>query len=362
VERRQFLTAAGLIGGSAIASPAIAQSTPSIRWRLQSSYPRSLDTLHGACEFLSKAVADATDSKFVIQVFAAGEIVPPLAIVDGVQSGAVEMGYTGSYFYMGKDPAFAFGTGIPFGPNSRQVNGWFYQGGGLDLLNEFYATYNLLNLPGGNTGTQMGGWFRREIKSAADINGLKMRIGGLAGTILQTMGLVPQQLAAGDTYTALERGTLDAVEWVGPYDDEKLGFVKIAPYYYYPSFWEGNSALSFFVNLDKWRELPPSYQSLLKTAAMAAATDMQAKYDVQNPAALRRLLGAGAQLRTFPQDLLQEAYRASVKVYRELSERNPHFKKLYEHQLAFRNQSYQWWQIADYSFDSLMIQATRQQW
>jgi TRAP-type mannitol/chloroaromatic compound transport system substrate-binding protein len=174
------------------------------------------------------------------------------------------MGYTGSYFYMGKDPAFAFGTGIPFGPNSRQMNGWFYQAGGLELLNEFYANYNLLKFPGGNTGTQMGGWFRREIKSVADINGLKMRIGGLAGTILQTMGLVPQQLAAGDTYTALERGALDAVEWVGPYDDEKLGFVKIAPYYYYPSFWEGNSALSFFINLTKWRELPPSYQSLLR--------------------------------------------------------------------------------------------------
>ena len=362
MKRRQFLSAAGLLGATSVATPAISQGAPSVRWRLQSSYPRSLDTLHGACEFLSKAVAEASDNKFQIQVFAAGEIIPALAIVDGVQSGTVEMGYTGSYFYMGKDPAFAFGTGIPFGPNSRQINGWFYQGGGLDLLNEFYATYNLLKLPGGNTGTQMGGWFRKEIKSIADINGLKMRIGGLAGTILQTMGLVPQQLAAGDTYTALERGTLDAVEWVGPYDDEKLGFVKIAPYYYYPSFWEGNSALSLFINLSKWRELPPAYQSLLKTAAMAAATDMQAKYDVQNPPALRRLLSSGAQLRTFPQDLLQEAYRASNKVYQELSDKNAHFKKLHDHLISFRNQSYQWWQIADYSFDSLMIQATRQRW
>jgi TRAP-type mannitol/chloroaromatic compound transport system substrate-binding protein len=362
MKRRELITGAGLIGTSVLASPALAQSNPVIQWRLQSSYPRSLDTLHGACEYLSRAVAEASDNKFQIRVFTAGEIVPPLQIVDGVQTGTVEMGYTGSYFYIGKDPAFAFGTGIPFGLNSRQANAWFYQGGGLELLNDFFASYKLFSMPGGNTGTQMGGWFRKEIKSSKDLDGVKMRIGGMAGNILQTMGLVPQQLAAGDTYAALERGVLDAVEWVGPYDDEKLGFVKIAPYYYYPSFWEGNSALTFFINLDKWRELPPYYQSLLKNCAMAAATDMQAKYDVQNPPALRRLIGAGAQLRVFPQDVLQDAYRASVKFYKDVAEKNPQFKKIFDHQMAFRDQSYQWWQVADYSFDALMIQATRQRW
>ena len=363
MERRHFIrTASAAAAASVIASPAIAQSQPSITWRLQSTYPTSLDTIYGACQVLSKAVAEATDNRFKIQVFAAGEIIPPLAIVDGVQAGAVEMGQTGSYFYIGKDPAFAFGTGIPFGPNTRQQNAWFYQGGGNDLLNEFYAGYKLYHLPSGGTGTQMGGWFRKEIRSKADLSGLKMRIGGLAGNVLQRLGIVPTQIAPGDIYTSLERGVLDAAEFVGPFDDERLGLVKIAPNYYYPGFWEGAASLSFFVNLDKWNELPAAYKSLLRTAAMAASTDMTAKYDTLNPPALRRLIAAGAQLKVFPQDLLQEAYRASADLYRELGEKSPAFKKIFDHQMAFRDAVYPWWQISDYTYDTLMIQAMRGKW
>ena len=278
MKRREFVKGVGIAAAAtAVAKPAIAQSAPVINWRLQSSYPTSLETIYGACQVFSKAVAEASDNRFRIQVFAAGEIVPPLSIVDGVQNGTVEMGQTASYFYIGKDPTFAFGTAIPFGPNTRQQNAWFYHAGGNDLLNEFYATYKLYHLPVGGTGTQMGGWFRKEIKSKADLQGLKMRIGGLAGTVLQRLGLVPQQLAAGDVYTALERGAIDAAEFVGPYDDEKLGLVKIAPYYYVPGFWEGAASLSFFINLDKWNELPAGYQSLVRTAALAAGTDMLAK-------------------------------------------------------------------------------------
>lgn len=363
MKRRDFITTAGAAAAAGgIAAPAIAQSMPTITWRLQSTYPTTLDTIYGACQVLSKMVAEASDNRFKIQVFAVGEILPPLAIVDGVQAGTVEMGQTGSYFYIGKDPAFAFGTGIPFGPNTRQQNAWFYQGGGNDLLNEFYATYKLYHLPSGGTGTQMGGWFRKEIRSVADIRGLKMRIGGLAGNTLQKLGLVPTQIAPSDIYTSLERGVLDAAEFVGPFDDERLGLVKIAPYYYYPGFWEGAASLSFFINLDKWNELPAAYRSLLRTAAMAASTDMTAKYDVQNPAALRRLVGAGAQLRAFPQDLLQESFKASSELYAELGQKSPAFKKLLEHQMDFRNTVYSWWQISDFTYDSLMIQAMRGRW
>lgn len=361
MKRREFMKAAGLgLAASSIAKPAIAQSAPTINWRLQSSYPTSLDTIYGACKVLSQAVAEATDNKFKIQVFAAGEIIPPLSIVDGVQNGTVEMGHTGSYFYIGKDPSFAFGTGIPFGPNTRQQHAWFYHGGGNNLLNEFYATYKLYHLPLGGTGTQMGGWFRKEIKSKADLAGLKMRIGGLAGTVLQRLGLVPTQLAAGDIYTSLERGTLDAAEFVGPFDDEKLGLAKIAPYYYYPGFWEGAASLSLFMNLDKWNELPPGYKSVLNTAAGYAAADMLAKYDAQNPAALRRLVANGAQLRAFPQDLLQESYKAATALYAEMGASNPTFKKILDDQMAFRNQAYPWTQISDFSYDSLMLLAMRQ--
>jgi TRAP-type mannitol/chloroaromatic compound transport system substrate-binding protein len=363
MDRRDFIGGAGLAGAAtALAAPAIAQGAPQVTWRLQSSYPTSLDTIFGACGVLSKMVSEATDGRFRIQVFHAGEIVPPLAIVDGVGGGTVEMGQTGSYFYVGKDPAFAFGTAIPFGMNTRQQNAWLYRAGGNDMLNEFYAGYKLYHLPSGATGTQMGGWFRKEIKSAVDLKGLKMRIGGIAGNMLQKLGVVPQQLAAGDIYPALERGVLDAAEFVGPYDDEKLGLARIAPYYYYPGFWEGTAQLSFFINLDKWTELPPTYQSILKTAAMAAATDMTAKYDVQNPLALRRLVAAGAQLRPFPGDVIQDSYKAATEMFADFSTKSPAFKKIYDNQLDFMKTNYSWWQISEFTYDNLMLQAIRNRW
>ena len=242
MKRREFLKAAGLgMGASAVAAPAIAQSLPQLRWRLTASWPKSLDTLYGAAEHMAKRIAELSENKFQIQVFAAGEIVPGLQVLDAVQNGTVEMGHTGSYYYFGKDPAFTFGTALPFGLNTRQQEAWQFQGGGMELLNDFFKTYNCWGMPTGNTTCQMGGWFRREIKSLDDMRGLKFRVGGFAGRILAKLGVVPQQLAAGDIFPALEKGTIDAAEWVGPYDDEKLGFVKIAKYYYYPGWWEGGA-------------------------------------------------------------------------------------------------------------------------
>jgi TRAP-type mannitol/chloroaromatic compound transport system substrate-binding protein len=220
MKRRQFLQAAGLAAAAtAVAKPAIAQSMPELKWRLTSSFPKSLDTIYGAAEIFAKAVAEATDNKFQIQVFAAGEIVPGLAAADAVQNGTVEMCHTASYYYFGKDPTFAFGCAVPFGLNARQQNAWMYFGGGMELMNDFYKKFNIIAFPAGNTGAQMGGWFRKEIKAPADLNGLKMRIGGFAGTVLAKLGCVPQQIAGGDIYAALEKGTIDAAEWVGPYDD-----------------------------------------------------------------------------------------------------------------------------------------------
>src|SRR6516165_2715903 len=225
MKRREFIKVAGTgVAASVLARPAIAQSTPDLRWRLTSSFPKSLDTLYGASEVFAKAVAEASDNKFQIQVFAAGEIVPGLAAADAVQNGTVEMCHTASYYYFGKDPTFAFGTSVPFGLNARMQNAWMRFGGAMDLMNDFYKKFNIYGIPAGNTGAQMGGWFRKEIKEVSDFNGLKMRIGGFAGTVLQKLGAVPQQIAGGDIYPALEKGTIDAAEWVGPYDDEKLGF------------------------------------------------------------------------------------------------------------------------------------------
>ena len=255
MKRREFLKAAGVgIATSTIAAPAIAQSMPELKWRLTASWPKSLDTLYGAAEHLSKRIGELSENKFQIQVFAAGEIVPGLQVLDAVQNGTVEMGHTASYYYFGKDPAFTFGTALPFGLNTRQQEAWQFQGGGMELLNDFFKTYNCWGQPTGNTTCQMGGWFRKEIKSLDDMKGLKFRVGGFAGRILAKLGVVPQQLAAGDIFPALEKGTIDAAEWVGPYDDEKLGFVKIAKYYYYPGWWEGGAQPHLLINLTKWND------------------------------------------------------------------------------------------------------------
>ena len=355
IARRRFLTATGGVAASAIAAPAIAQSMPALKWRLTSSFPKSLETLYGAAEAFAKAVSEATDNKFQIQVFAGGEIVPGLQAFDAVSDGRVEMAQTASYYYFGKDPTFAFGTAVPFGMNSRMQNSWMYFGGGLELFNEFYKTYNVYGLPAGNTGGQMGGWFRKEVKTVADLKGLKMRVAGIAGVVLSRLGVVPQQLAGGEVYPALERGTLDACEWVGPYDDEKLGFVKVAPYYYYPGWWEGGAMLHHFINLKKWDELPPAYKSIVRTASEMTNLWMQAKYDFENPPALRRLIAAGAKLQPFSQEILEASHKAADEVYVEFAAKNANFKKIYEAMMAYRNEQYFWWRIGEYPFDNFQI-------
>ncbi|MEP7069461.1 MAG: TRAP transporter substrate-binding protein [Usitatibacter sp.] len=357
MERRTFIntTGAGMAGILAAGvAPAFAQSAPEIKWRLASSFPKSLDTIYGAAETMSKRIAACTGGKFQIQVFAAGEIVPGLQVLDAVQAGTVQAGHTAPYYYWGKDAAFALDTAIPFSLNARQTNAWQIFGGGLELFRDFYKGYNIYNIPCGNTGAQMGGWFRKEIKSVADLKGLKFRIGGFAGKVLEKMGAVPQQLAGGDIYPALEKGTIDAAEWVGPYDDEKLGFNKVAKNYYYPGFWEGGPQLVTMVNIAEWNKLPKEYQSILEAACAEANTWMVAKYDAQNPAALKRLVGGGTQLRQFSREILVAAYKASLEVYKEAGEKSPAFKKIYDSMIAFRAEQLLWFRVAEKGFDDFM--------
>jgi TRAP-type mannitol/chloroaromatic compound transport system substrate-binding protein len=357
MKRRKFLQVAGAgVAASAIASPAIAQSSPEVKWRMTASWPKSLDTLWGGCEVMAKAVADATDNKFQIQPFAAGEIVPGLQALDAASNGTVEIGHTASYYYFGKDPTFAFGTSVAFGPNQRLNQAWM-QAGGMDLLNQFYKKYNVTALLAGNTGCQMGGWFRKEINTPDDLKGVKMRIGGFPGKVLAKLGAVPQQIAGGDIYPALEKGTIDAAEWVGPYDDEKLGFYKVAPHYYYPGWWEGGSMLFAFVNLQKWNELPKHYKAVLEQAGHYANTWMMAKYDQANPAALKRLVAAGAKLHAFSPAIMDACFGAANELHKEVSAENPDFKKVLDSMVAFRSDGYLWWQVAEYSYDSFMIRS-----
>ncbi|MFL6798366.1 MAG: TRAP transporter substrate-binding protein [Xanthobacteraceae bacterium] len=356
MKRREFLqVAAGGVAGSAVAAPAIAQSMPELRWRLAASWPKSLDTLYGACETFAKSVAEATDNKFQIQVFAAGEIVPGLQVLDAVQNGTVEIGHTATYYYVGKDPTWALFCAVPFGLNTRQQNAWFYDGDGMKLMNQYAAKSDVHALVGGNTGAQMGGWFRKEIKTVDDLKGLKMRIAGLAGQTLQKLGTVPQQLAGGDIYPALERGTIDATEWVGPYDDEKLGFHKVAPFYYYPAWWEGGTAMHFLINLPKWNELPKNYQAIIRASAGLANVEETARYDARNPGALKRLVAAGAQLRPFSPAIMDACLKASNETNAEISAANADFKTILDSLQSFRNDEYLWWQVAEYSYDGFMI-------
>ena len=360
MKRRKFLqVAGGAVAASAVAAPAIAQSAPEIKWRLTSSFPKALDTIYGAAEVLAKYVNEATDGKFQIQVFAAGEIAPGLQALDAVTNGTVEMCHTACYYYVGKDPTFAFATAIPFGLNQRMMDAWCMHGGGTDLLNDFFKKYNAVGLMAGNTGCQMGGWFRKEIKTLNDLKGVKMRIGGFAGQVMAKLGVVPQQIAGGEIYQALERGTIDAAEWVGPYDDEKLGFNKVAPFYYYPGWWEGGPMLHAMVNIEKWNSLPKNYKSILESAAQTANTWMMAKYDAGNPAALRRLLAGGAKLQPFSPQIMEACYKAANEVYAETSAKNADFKKIHDSYMGFRNEQYLWWQVAEYAFDSFQIRARR---
>ena len=359
VNRRKFLKAASVGGAgaaaTAISAPAIAQSSPEIKWRCTSSFPKSLDTLYGAAEVFAKALAESTDNKFQVQVFAGGEIVPALQAVDAVTNGTVEMCHSASYYYWGKDTTFAFGTAVPFGLNARMQNAWQYEGGAIDLMNKFYAKHKIYALPAGNTGAQMGGWYRKEINSPDDLKGLKIRIGGFGGAVIQKLGAIPQQTPGGEIYSSLEKGTIDAAEWVGPYDDEKLGFHKVAKYYYYPGWWEGGAMLHTFINLEKWNSLPKHYQAAVKNAAALANTMMMAKYDVQNPAALKRLVGLGAQLRPFSEPVLDACFKAANEVYAENSAKNPDFKTVYEHMKAYRKEWFDWYQVADYTYDTYML-------
>ncbi len=364
MDRRAFIggAAKGALGAGALgagaatlAAPAIAQEQPKINWRCISSFPKSVDTIFGASELLVRYVKEASDGQFDIQLFAAGEIVPGGQVLDAVENGTVQMGHTASYYYVGKNPAFAFGTAVPFGLNARQLNAWFYEGGGNDMLNEFYAKSGVYALPAGNTGAQMGGWYRKEINTLDDLKGLKLRIAGLAGKVVEKLGVVPQQIPAGDIYSALERGTLDAVEFVGPYDDERLGFYKVAKYYYYPAWWEGGAALHMMFNLEQWNALPKSYQAMLESACQAINASMLASYDYRNPAALRRLVAEGAQLRPFSQDIMNASFEAAKEVHDEISASNEDYRTLLESQNAFKQDAYLWAQLSEYTFDTFMM-------
>ena len=367
--RRQFIVGLGAAAaGAGIAAPALADSTPNVQWKLTSSFPTSLDLIYGGAETLATAVSDMTDGRFTIKLSPAGEIAPALEALDAVTDGRADCAHTALAYYWNKNPSFVFASSTPFGMNARQHAAWLQEGGGGALIDEFLAERKIVALPAGNTGGQMAGWFRKEIRTPADFSGLKLRIGGFAGKVFQTLGAEPVATAKDGIYAALESGALDGFEWVGPYDDERFGdkpdsakqpISKVAPNYYYPGWWKGGMQLHLAVAKDKFAALPKSYQAALRAAAAAANASVLAKYDAANPGALKRLVVGGAQLRLFPQDALEACYKTSNDLYAQLSNDDPNFKKIADSYMAFRADQYLWWQVAEYSFDNFMIRERR---
>jgi TRAP-type mannitol/chloroaromatic compound transport system substrate-binding protein len=354
MDRRSLIKNAGIAGVLAAGVAPAVHAQAAIRWRLASSFPKSLDTIFGASEVFAKQVKAMSGGKFDVSVHAAGELMPAFGVVDGVQQGTVEICHTAPYYFFGKNECFALGTAIPFGLNSRQMTAWMFEGNGLKLMREFYSKYNMISFPGGNTGAQMGGWYRKEIKTLKDIKGLKMRIGGFAGKVLERMGGVPQNIPAGEIYQALEKGTIDAAEWVGPYDDQKLGFNKVAPFYYYPGWWEGGPQLDFYINQKAYDALSAENKAIIESATAHAHVVMQARYDALNPTALKQLVGSGTKLRPFSPDVLAAAFKEAMALYSEIGTKNPDWAKIYGDYAKFRADQNLWFRFTEATFDRFM--------
>jgi TRAP-type mannitol/chloroaromatic compound transport system substrate-binding protein len=362
LDRRAFvgratLGAAALAAGGSTAcagpgdggGPAV-RTSENVVWRLASSFPRGLDALYGSAERLAEKLAALTEGRFQIRPYAAGELVPALQVLDAAQQGTVHVGHSAGYYYTGKNEALAFDTCVPFGLTSRQQSAWLYEGGGLELMREVYADFGVTTFPAGNTGAQMGGWFKREIRGLSDLRGLKMRIPGMGGAVMNNLGVTVQVLGGSEIYPALERGAIDATEWVGPYDDEKLGFQNAAQFYYYPGWWEPGPSMSFMVNLREWERLPAAYREAFEVAAVYAMNGTQTIYDRRNPEALQRLVAGGTQLRRYPDDIMSAAETATRDLLSQSAGRDAGYRKVYDAYTKFREDSFRWFATAEQAY------------
>ncbi|AZR95444.1 ABC transporter substrate-binding protein [Bordetella trematum] len=350
MQRRSFLKQAGLgaiAGGATVAAPVVAQEMPALEWRMASSFPRHLETLFGTGERFCRYVSEASNGRFLIRPFSAGEIAPALQVFDAVSSHVVDCGHTVSYYYHDKDPAFCFDAAVPFGLTAAQMNAWMFDADGLSLTRAMFKPFGIVNLPMGNTGVQLGGWYRKEIKTVADFKGLRMGAAGLAGQVLARLGAVPQALAGDELLSALGSGALEAAESAGPTDDEAQGMHQMARYCYFPGWWTGGTQVSLYLNEGAWHGLPRAYQAIIEAASRSAHVAMTARYESRNPAALRRLVAEGAELRAFPRAVVDAAFAAAAQVYQGLSEQSPQFKALHESYMGFRDAALPWWRVGE---------------
>ncbi len=365
MERRQFLKMAsmGALGAAALAAcssgdadldeAAADDSLPELEWDLATSWPPILDTIFGGAERFADRVAALSGGKFMVTAQPGGEVVPALEILQNVETNSIDFGHTASYYYTGLDPATAFGTALPFGLTARQQNAWLYEGGGLDMMQDFYADkFNAIQFPAGNTGVQMGGWFNKEIKSTTDLEGLVMRIPGLGSQVMSKLGVTVQVLPGGEIFQALQTGAIDATEWVGPYDDTTMGFHEVTQFYYHPGWWEPGPSLEVMIPLPKWNALPEIYQEIVKTSAYEANSTMMALYDVRNPIALQEEIidNPDITILPFPDDVMAASEEASFEIFDESAAASADFASIFEEWKKFRTSIQAWHGLAETSY------------
>lgn len=354
MKRRDFLKGASI---AAITGAAVSVSAPFVHakkrylWRMVTTWPPHFPVLGEGADMLAKWISELSDGRLRVQVYGGGELVPPLQAFDAVSQGTVEMGHGAAYYWAGKSPATQFFTSIPFGMNAQQMNAWIYSGGGLKLWEEVYAPFNLIPMPVGNTGVQMGGWFNREINSIKDIKGLKMRIPGLGGKVISKAGGAAVLSAGGEIYTNLERGVIDATEWVGPYHDYLMGFYKVAKYYYYPGWHEPGSVIETFINKKAYEKLPSDLKEIIRTAAARSNAWMLSEFEAKNNTYLKKLLKEHkVKLLRFPDDVLKRFKQLSQEVITEVTDKDPLSKKVYKSFSSFQKDISEWAQVSEAAF------------
>ncbi|WP_346289259.1 ABC transporter substrate-binding protein [Sphaerothrix gracilis] len=363
MRRRQFTQAAaagvasfGLAqcqqqtGSNSTPSSRSQADSPAIRWRMATSWPKTLDIMFGAAELFCRRVSIITEGQFTITPYAAGEITSGLAVLEAVAAETVECGHTSSHYYLAENPALAFSSSVPFGLTAQQQNAWLFQGGGLEAMQNLYAGFGVINFPAGNTGGQMGGWFNTEVNRLADLQGLKMRIPGLGGQIMRSLGVEVIVLAADEIVAALTNQEIEAVEWVGPYDDERLGLDQAASYYYQPGWWSPSETVDVLVNLAQWQQLPAKYQDVLRLAAAEVNLIMLSRYNAANGAALKRVIAKGTQLKSYSPEILAAANTAALEYYAQTAEANSDFRQIYQQWRKFKQEISQWNRINEFSF------------
>lgn len=320
-------------------------------WKLVTSWPKNFPGLGKAPETFAKHVERMSNGRLKIKVYGDGELVPGFEVFDAVSGGTAQMGHAAAYYWKGKAPAAQIFTAIPFGMNAQETNGWFYYGGGIELWREVYEPFGLLPFPGGNTGVQMAGWFKKEIKNLDDMQGLKMRIPGLGGEVLKKIGGIPVALTGGDLFTSLQSGAIDATEWVGPYNDLAFGLYKAADYYYYSGWHEPGAALEFIVNKAAFEELPDDLQAIIEVATQAVNQDMLDEYTARNNEAMQSLINKhNVKMLQLPQDVMQGLRKASLEVMQEQAAADPMFKKVYDSYMAFQTKVAQYHQISEVEY------------